>query len=305
MIMRSGSNWQPPDGEVRRDERLENHTTFAIGGPADWFVIAVSEADVRATLEFAAAEGQPLFILGGGSNVLFPDEGFRGVILTLSGALAEIEFEGSKVRAGAGALLPRVGLLAGKRGLSGLEFASGIPGQVGGTVFMNAGTRDSSVGPLVERVRVSDRTGRILELTNEECGFRYRNSNLKEYVVLRAEMRLSEVPAQEVRAKSQAYRRERIESQPVGTRNAGCVFKNPQGQSAGQLVDRLGLKGLRIGDAMVSPVHANFIINLGSATAEDVRSVMKEIQRRVAAETGIRLEPEVYLVGEERSEGTD
>lgn len=297
MIMRASDEHWLPDGTVLRNEPLSSHTTFGIGGPADWFVRAETVRDVSAALVFAREQGVPLFILGGGSNVLFSDAGYRGVVLTLAGELARIDFDGVRVTAGAGALLPRVGLLAGKRGLSGLEFASGIPGQVGGAVVINAGTRDAWIGPLIDRIRLCNRDGEAYQMARDEAGFRYRGSDLGGEIVLGVELVLSEARPEEVRVKSQSYRRARTETQPVGTRNAGCVFKNPQPLSAGKLIDELGLKGFRVGDAMISPVHANFVINLGQATAEDVRRVMAEMKRRVRESYGVELEPEVVLVG--------
>lgn len=295
--MATKGTWTPPDGTVSHGEALARHTTWAIGGPADFLVKAVSEQDVQSTLEFVRDEQLPLFILGAGSNVLFSDEGFRGVVLTLKKELAEFEFKGTRLITGAGASLPRVSSQAAKRGLSGLEFGIGIPGQVGGSLINNSGTRDDWMSRHVERIRICTPAGEIHELTNEEANFRYRGSDLVGNVVLRAEIPLEEAPEAQVKEKSQSYRRVRSETQPIGSRNAGCVFKNPEGTSAGKLIDELGLKDMRVGDAVVSPLHANFVINLGNATANDVLTLLKQIRQRAQEERGVNLEPEIFIVG--------
>lgn len=297
MIMSTKQGWTPPDGTVTHGEPLSRHTTWTIGGPADFFVKAVSERDVQATLDFVRRENLPLFTLGAGSNVLFSDAGFRGVVLTLKDDLAAFEFQGTRLTAGAGASLPRVSSQAARRGLSGLEFGIGIPGQIGGSLINNSGTRDDWMSLHVERIRLCTPDGEIQEWTKEEANFRYRGSDLVGNVVLRAEFPLVEAPSGQVTEKSQSYRRARSESQPIGTRNAGCVFKNPEGTSAGRLIDELGLKDMRVGDAVVSPIHANFVVNLGNASAGEVLTLLKQIRQRALDERGIALEPEIFIVG--------
>lgn len=277
--------WGDLPGELRPGEPLSRHTTFRIGGPAwCYFLPGTKEAFVEA-ISRARREGIPWFVLGKGSNVLFPDRGFPGLVVSTA-ALRGLEVGGGRIRAQAGVPLPRLVPL-------GYGELAGIPGTVGGAVAMNAGTRQGSIGRHVVAVEVLARDGGIRRIPGGECAFSYRSSRLLRLGLPVLEVELSS-PREAVGAAGVLSRRR---SQPRGLPSAGCVFRNPPGAPpAGWLIDRAGLKGLRLGDALVSPEHANFICNLGRATAAEVLGLMELVRERVRRLFGITLEPELRIV---------
>ncbi|MGI9951143.1 UDP-N-acetylmuramate dehydrogenase [Moorellaceae bacterium AZ2] len=286
-------------GRVLVEEPLARHTTFRIGGPAELLVLPANRTDLEICLNFAREKGLPLFIMGNGSNLLVRDKGVRGLVIKMAG-LSRVEVRDCTIWAEGGALLHRVLGEARHAGLTGLEFAAGIPASVGGAVVMNAGTPEGSVGRLVEKVEVLDRGGKLLTLKGEELDFNYRESKLKGagLVVIATEFSLKEGDKKEIAeavSRNLALRRRK---QPLNWPNAGSIFKNPPGYYAGWLIEQVGAKGWRRGDAEVSSLHANFIINRGRATASDVLYLVARIQQAVAEKFGIFLETEIEIWGE-------
>ena len=287
-------------GEIRFSEPLHRYTSFRIGGPADIFVSPASVEDVAAVQETAAAYGVPVTVIGGGSNLLVADTGVRGVVMRIGRGLSRIEWDGARVTAEAGAPLPLLAKEAVQRGLTGLEFAGGIPGTVGGALVMNAGAHDGCMAYVVRRVWIVDAVGNTAELDASSMEFGYRASRLqreKGWVAVRTELDLVPGDGEAIQAKMMAYLEKRRSTQPLGTKNAGSIFKNPPGDFAGRLLEQAGCKGMAEGDAYVSPVHANFIINRGSATAADVLRLIERMRSRVKERFGIELELEVRMLG--------
>ena len=240
----------------------------------------------------------PVAIIGRGSNLLVNDAGYPGIVIRLIGEFNRLEFNESRVDVGAGVSLPRLSKMAASHGLSGVEFALGIPGSVGGALIMNAGAWGSSFGDLVERVQVMTDEGELMAISRDDAEFSYRHSGLKTYFcVTRATLTLTPADTEEVDNLMQDLYNQKVTSQPFAEENAGCMFKNPPGHSAGKLIDECGLKGHRIGGAEVSKIHGNFILNLDDATAHDVLSLVRHIQVHVKQERGVDLEMEVQLLG--------
>ncbi len=283
---------------VMADAPMSRYTSFRIGGPAACLAEPENEAALQAALRYLAERALPHFILGQGSDLLVRDEGYEGVVLRL-GRLQSCEIAGTELRAGAGCTLVMLALQAAEAGLSGLEFASGIPGSLGGALFMNAGAYDGSLGPLVREVRLLAADGSAVRTAaGAEMDFAYRHSRLMESgeVALSAVLSLSPGDRGQIRARMDELRALRNSKQPVQLPSAGSFFKRPPGQFAGKLIEEAGLKGLRLGDAQVSDLHAGFIVNLGSATAADVISLMNIVITIVEEKSGVRLEPEVRIL---------
>jgi len=288
---------------LRLNEPLSRHTSFRIGGPADVFVDATSVEDLRAVHRFVAITRTPCWILGGGTNVLVSDDGVRGVVLHLGRSFAALEWHpngnGTHVRAGAALTFKKLVTEALARDLAGLEFAEGIPGSVGGGLLMNAGAFGGEISNVVEYVEGVDARASLVQLQREQLSYGYRRFDLPErFIVTAVGFRLDPGDRQALRAKRDEAKRKREANQPLGYPNAGSIFKNPPGTYAGRLLQSAGMKGFRVGNAQISEQHANFIVNLGGATAADVRAIMREATARVLHMSGIRLEPEVKLVGE-------
>jgi len=287
-----------PGTVIRRGESLARHTTLRVGGPADIFVEPASEADLAAVLRFCGRHHQPFFILGRGSNLLVRDGGVRGVVISLSAEVfSGLTVAGEQLLCGAGARLKHLAVTAKRQGLSGLEFLEGIPGSVGGALRMNAGAMGKWTFDVVVSVRYMDYQGGLHERIAREVPVEYRACPL-----LRSNIALGAVFAGQPKAPAEieqcmkSYSEKRWASQPAAP-SAGCIFKNPGTIPAGKLVDELGLKGLRVGGAVVSAEHGNFIINDGGATAADVLALIALLQARVQAESGIALHPEVEIIG--------
>ncbi|MGH7821606.1 MAG: UDP-N-acetylmuramate dehydrogenase [Candidatus Binatia bacterium] len=288
---------------ARFDEPMSRHTSFRIGGPADVWVEVEGVEELASVLELAASAGCRCALLGSGTNVLVSDRGVRGVVAHLGKGFhfADWRFEGEAAFVRAGAALPFKKLVydAVERGFEGLEFGEGIPGSLGGGLTMNAGAFGGEIGRVVEALEGVLGDGRPRELGRAELPFQYRRLDLPDgFVITAVRLRLRRGEPADLERRVRSAREKRKRSQPLGFPNAGSVFKNPAGAFAGRLLEEAGVKGLARGGARVSPQHANFIVNEGAATAADVRALMEEMRRRVLERSGIRLEPEVKLVGE-------
>lgn len=286
--------------KVRAGEPMSMHTTFRIGGPADYFVMPENAQELAAVLRVLKEENIPWFILGNGSNLLVGDKGYRGAVIQLYKNFDGIEIDGTIIKARAGAMLIRVAKEAGKAGLTGLEFASGIPGTVGGAMVMNAGAYGGEMKDVVTKVTVLTPEGEIKTLSGEEMDFRYRGSvvELKKYIVLEAEFLLKEGDVSEIQARMEELSAQRKAKQPIEYPSAGSTFKRPEGYFAGKLIMDAGLRGYRVGGAMVSEKHCGFVINAGGATAADVEQLMKDVSEKVKEKFEVALEPEVKRIGE-------
>lgn len=282
--------------EVRLSEPMSAHTSFRVGGPADLYMEPGSTEELLELVRLLGAEKVPYRVIGNGTNLLVADEGYRGAIVRLGPRYSNWTREGKVIQAEAGIPLPVLAKRAANEGLSGLEFTSGIPGTLGGALHMNAGAWGSTIGEKVLAVWVL-KDGERVRLERSQLEFSYRRSNLTDYLILGAEFELVEASSQEIQEQMQQYLKRRQETQPLGLPSAGSVFRNPVDHKAAKLIDELGLKGLSIGGAQVSPVHANFIVNRGYATAGDIFRLIKEVQSIVERETGIRLHPEIEMVG--------
>lgn len=287
----------------RRDEPLARHTSFRIGGPADLFVDAASGPELQCVLAACAAAECPVFFLGGGTNLLVSDRGIRGLVLKLGKPFDFVEWgldaDGADLRAGAAVPFKRLVSQTVAAGLAGLEFGEGIPGTLGGGLLMNAGAFGGEIGRVVVALEGVDATGAAVVLPRERLGFAYRRLTLPARVVVTAvRLRLIRGDAATLAAAVADAKARRDRHQPKGHPNAGSIFKNPAGAYAGRLLEDAGLKGARLGDAMFSDRHANFIVNLGRARAADVRGLVDLGRRVVERRTGVVLEPEVRFVGE-------
>ena len=287
-----------PDTRIRFGEPLAKHTHFGIGGETTAYV-EVSTIEELATLaHFRRKWEVPVAIIGRGSNLLVSDKGFKGISVRLINELAKLEVDGNVVTVGAGLSLPGLSKIMSKQGLSGVEFALGIPGSVGGALIMNAGAWGSSFGDVVTDVTVMCDTGELVKLTHAEANFEYRHSGLNAYFcVVGATLKLQPGDVGTITAEMKDFYKQKMETQPFTEENAGCMFKNPPGDSAGRLIDISGLKGHRIGGAEVSTIHGNFILNIDNATAADVLELVAYIQKQVREKTGISLQTEVKRLG--------
>jgi len=274
-------------------------TSFGIGGPADLFVIVEDTPELAAALAAAKRHGVPCFCLGSGTNLLVSDRGIRGLAIKLGDGFSRITIDDLEVHAGAAARFGYLAEFTVEHGLAGLEFGEGIPGTVGGGLVMNAGAFGGEMASVVRAVHGVDASGEPSALTPEAIGFAYRRTSLPpRFIIARVDFRLARGDRDALRARVADIHAKRVRRQPDGVPNAGSVFKNPPGCFAGRLLEQAGLKGERCGGAAFSDQHANFIVNLGGAHADEVRALMELAQERVRAHAGISLEPEVKLVGE-------
>ena len=288
---------------ILRDEPMSAHTTFRVGGHADFFVKVRDARTLRALLVALQKEQIPYSVVGNGSNLLVSDDGYRGVILCTAHGMKDIRADGTLLYAGAGALLADVVRFACDHALDGLVFASGIPGTVGGALFMNAGAFGAEMSDVVQSAQglvVTETSVREKTFSLEELQFDYRRSVAKEQPVIFTSAVFSLQPGdkEDIEARMQALSEKRREKQPLEYPSAGSAFKRPQNAFAGKLIMDAGLKGFRVGGAQVAEKHCGFIINTGGATAADVRSLIAQVQDRVLTHSGIRLEPEVLFLGE-------
>jgi UDP-N-acetylmuramate dehydrogenase len=289
------------ESRILFDEPMRHHTSFRIGGPADALVMPGSVADLRRALQLARRAAVPLTITGNGSNLLVRDGGLRGVVVKLGECFDRIEVEGTHMVAQSGALLSDVSRTAGAHSLTGREFSIGIPGTLGGAVIMNAGAYGGEMKDVVTQVTALDETGELHEMGPEELQFGYRRSALQPLGWIVAETRMALQPGDPaaIAAKMADLTFQRESKQPLSFPSAGSVFKRPPGKFVGPMVEELGLKGYRIGDAQVSEKHAGFIINRGEATARDVLALIEHVREKVQATYGVWLETEVRIIGED------
>ena len=281
------------------DEPMSKHTTFRVGGPCDIFVSVADVKEAEEVIRLLSVNEVPYFIIGNGSNLLVCDEGYRGVIVEIGKNFSDITIEGTTVTAQAGALLVKVANESYKAGLTGLEFASGIPGTIGGGVFMNAGAYGGELKDVVKTVTVLDMsTGSVIDIPGEQMDFSYRHSIAKEkpYLILKAVMELSDGDKELIKARMDELKEQRTTKQPLEYPSAGSTFKRPEGYFAGKLIQDAGLKGYSVGGAMVSEKHSGFVVNTGNATAGDVTTLIEDVQRIVNEKFGVMLEPEVIIL---------
>lgn len=286
--------------KILKHQMLKEYTTFRIGGPADFWAEPETPGELKALLAICRAEKVPYFILGHGSNVLFTDKGYRGMVIFLGRHFGRISRQGEMIQAGAGALLKDVAQYALAEGLDGLVFACGIPGSIGGAVFMNAGAYDGEMKQVVAEVTVMDRQGNIRCYSGEEMDFGYRRSRIQDSgeIILEAALRLRPGDRQQMAEKTADLTRRREEKQPLELASAGSTFKRPEGYFAGKLIMDAGLAGYTCGDAAVSTKHCGFVVNRGNAGFADVMNVIAHVQKTVEEKFGVRLQPEVRIVGE-------
>jgi UDP-N-acetylenolpyruvoylglucosamine reductase len=285
---------------IRRDEPLAKRTTLRVGGPADVYVEPATENDLATVLKFCSERGLKFLVLGRGSNLLVRDGGFRGVVICLAHPhFSRVEIVGERLNCGAGAKLKNTSVEARRHGLAGLEFLEGIPGTIGGALRMNAGAMGGATFDIVESVRVMDFGGEAHELTPNDMAIEYRScATLKTHIALGAVLRGKADAREVIEQRMNAYSKTRWAAQPAAP-SAGCAFKNPPTIPAGKLIEDLGLKGARVGGAMVSMEHGNFIVNDGTATARDVLQLIGILKERAKTEREIELNTEVEIVGED------
>lgn len=278
---------------------MSKHTTFRIGGKADLFVSA-DEKSLPQLLKEAADEKIPVTIIGNGSNLLVGDGGIRGLVIEIGKGMDKIEISDNIMTVGAGTLLSKAANTAAEHGLSGMEFAAGIPGSVGGAVVMNAGAYGGEMKDIIMDVDVITREGEYRRLTLEELELSYRHSCIieNEYIVIRARLMLQEKDEAQIRQVMEDLKNKRIEKQPLNFPSAGSTFKRPEGYFAGKLIMDAGLRGYSVGGAQVSEKHCGFVVNKGGATASDVVKLMNDVRDKVMEEFGVELEPEVKMIGE-------
>ena len=288
-------------GQVRFDEPMSAHTSFHIGGPADALVIPADTEDIRKILRIAQEEQCPLAVVGNGSNLLVRDKGIRGIVLKLGNALKRWEQKGGTFIFESGVSLAQCCHIIAEAGYSGMEFATGIPGSLGGAVFMNAGAYDGEMKNCVVSVQVMTRSGEIKTLGRDDLQFSYRHSSLQgsDDIVLEVTLQVQEGDKAAIQAKMDDFSQRRISKQPLDVPSAGSTFKRPEGRFVGQMVEQSGLKGFRIGGAEVSVKHAGFIVNADHATASDVLQLIEFIQRKILEDYNVTLVPEVLVLGEE------
>lgn len=280
------------------EEPLSKHTSFRIGGPAEAMAFPKNREELAELLKKSCLWDRKPVILGAGTNVLAPDEGMKGLIICLKDCLDGMErVDGTSIRVMAGVTMARAAVFAASQGLSGLEFAHGIPGTIGGGVYMNAGAYGGELGSLCQEVELMDREGKTHVLTHEQMDFSYRHSCLEEtdWIVVSALLSLEPGKEETIRARMKELQAKRLASQPLNYPSAGSAFKRPQGGYAAALIDQAGLKGFRVGDAAISEKHGGFAVNLGKATAEDMKTLLKEVSEKVEAQSGIHLEPEIRV----------
>lgn len=292
-----------PEENICLQESMASHTTFRIGGLADCFVQLENTEQLIKVRKYLSQVGVPFFVLGNGSNLLVSDEGFRGVILQIGSKMNRVTVEGSVIVAQAGASMAQIARTAMEHELTGMEFASGIPGTIGGGVVMNAGAYGGELSQIVTQVNVVNNEGEIMELDNETMEFGYRTSTIRNnpFTVTEVILRLEKGDRRQIRERMEELAAKRREKQPLEYPSAGSTFKRPAGHYAGQLIMEAGLRGFQCGGAKVSDKHCGFVINTGNATAEDVRKLIREVQARVRDQFNVDLETEVLFLGWEKN----
>ena len=287
------------ESNVLLQEPMWKHTTFKVGGNAAYFVTPESAEGVKRTIELCEEYSIPFYVIGNGSNLLVSDEGFSGVILQIYGNMKECQITEGKIKVQAGALLTKVANQISKAGYTGMEFAVGIPGTIGGAVAMNAGAYGGEIKDVITSAAVLTKEGEVIRLDREALNLGYRTSTVieQEYIVLEAEFQLEQGNPEEIQAICSKNTKARMEKQPLEYPSAGSTFKRPEGYFAGKLIMDAGLKGFTVGGAQVSEKHCGFVINKGDATAKDIMDVITQVQEKVQAAFGVTLETEVKMIG--------
>ncbi|MCF6461735.1 UDP-N-acetylmuramate dehydrogenase [Clostridium sp. Cult3] len=287
-------------GEILFDEPMKNHTSFKIGGPADIMIIPSSEGEIVESIKFCRNNNIKYFVMGNGTNLLVKDSGIRGVVIKIGKGFDDIDIVEDKLLCQSGALLSLVGKQALKNSLRGFEFASGIPGTVGGAITMNAGAYGGEMKDIVTKVRVLDKDNNILELNNEQMDFRYRGSKVVDegLIVLSVEFQLEKGNYSMIEEKMRDLAFQRKSKQPLELPSGGSTFKRPVGHYAGKLIDDAGLRGVRFRDAQVSEKHCGFVVNRGEATFEEVYTLINTVQKIVRDKYDVVLEPEIKIIGD-------
>lgn len=285
---------------VRRQEPMSLHTTFRIGGPADLFVMPGSIQAVADSIRICKETQTPYAVIGNGSNLLVSDAGYRGVIIQIGRNLNQITGNGEEIRAQAGAMLSVIANTALLESLTGFEFASGIPGTLGGAVVMNAGAYGGEMKDVLTEVTVLTREGEIRTIPAEKLELGYRTSLAAKngWIILEAVLRFQKGDAEAIRSRMEELKVQRVTKQPLDLPSAGSTFKRPEGYFAGKLIMDAGLRGFTVGGAQISEKHCGFVVNKGGATAEDVRNLICAVQKKVQEDAGVKLEPEVKFLGE-------
>lgn len=280
-------------------EPMKKHTTFRVGGPAD-VLVQPDETALAAVLGLCRQHNVPYSFIGNGSNLLVGDKGIRGVVIEMTEPMGNIEVQGTRITAQAGAMLSKIANTAASNGLGGMEFAAGIPGSVGGAVVMNAGAYGGEMKDIIEKVYVLDENGAQLELDRDALDLGYRHSCIpeKKYIVTKVVLELVPRNEAEIRSEMKELNEKRAEKQPLQYPSAGSTFKRPEGYFAGKLIMDAGLRGYQVGGAQVSEKHCGFVINKGDATAADICQLMRDVSDKVQAQFGVVLEPEVKMIGE-------
>ena len=286
--------------EILVAEPMKNHTTFRIGGPADALALPKTPEEVAEVVRFCHEHAQPYYVLGNGSNLLVSDEGYRGIVLQLYRNFNDIQVNGEMITVQSGAMLAAVARTAYQNGLTGLEFASGIPGTIGGAVVMNAGAYGGEMKHVLREVTVLTKEGEVLAIPAKALELGYRTSVIPKngWIVLGAVLQLKKGDPEQILARMEELKEQRITKQPLDLPSAGSTFKRPEGYFAGKLIMDAGLRGFTVGGAQVSEKHCGFVVNRGDATAADVWELICEVKRRVKEMTGVELEPEVKLLGD-------
>lgn len=288
--------------KVKFDEPMKNHTTIKVGGKADVLVIPTTQDDILNVLRFAKENTIPVTVIGNGSKLLVRDKGIRGIVIKISSKYSEYKIDGEYVTACAGMSMPKLSRLVMKEGLSGFEFACGIPGVLGGGIRMNAGAYGSEIASILVRTTYIDDKLNVKVLEHEEHNFSYRYSYFKDhpsFVIISGEFKLVKKDISEIKEKMDQNSLSRKEKQPLDYPNAGSTFKRPEGFYVGTMIEELGLKGYRVGDAEISTKHAGFIVNRGNAKAKDVIAVIEYAKSKVYEKYGVKLENEIEIIGEE------
>jgi len=289
------------EDSIKVNEPMKNHTTFKIGGPVDVLVLPRTFEDIKITMDYCQKNQQPLFIFGLGSNIVVRDKGIRGVAIKIGNNLKEIKISGQEIYAQAGIRLSELARKAAANSLSGLEFAEGIPGSLGGAVVMNAGAYDGEIKDVVVEVEGISQYGEKRTFPLAEIGFEYRHSVFQhnDYVILAVKIKLKPGSKEDIQSKMRAYAHSRQEKQPLEYPSAGSVFRRPAGYYVGPMLEKMGFKGFSVGGAQVSHKHAGFIVNTGNASAKDVLELIDIIKKTAREQFGVDLQPEIRVVGEQ------
>ena len=286
------------DDELLFNEPLSRWTTWKVGGPAEYLIFPTTVEKVAWVVKIAKSNNIPIVVLGNGSNVLVKDKGIKGIVINTS-KLQKSEVKGTSIFAEAGSIMPTLAKYALQNNLTGLEFSVGIPASFGGAILMNAGAWGKSIGEVIEEVKIVNMEGEVKTLAREDMVFKYRESSFKKgtQVIVGGRLELAQGDPVKIKNLMNLHQKSRLEKQPLRLPNAGSVFKNPEGYAAGYLIESVGLKGFSIGGAQISDKHANFIVNTGNATAEEIFNLMEKTIQSVESFYGIHLEPEVSILG--------